>query len=68
MTEREELIELVRKIIAAQGSEAEIDAWLDDLQARVPHPAVSDLIYHSPKNHSAEEVVDIALAYRPIQL
>ncbi len=65
MTTREELIELVRKISDCAGTEEEIDAWLDELQQRVPHPAVTDLIYHGDRARTADEIVDLALAYRP---
>lgn len=68
MTEREELIALVRKIVACEGTEAEVDAWLDELQARVPHPTVTDLIYHHEVALSAEAVVDAALSYPTVPM
>lgn len=64
MTTREELVELVRKIVSCAGTEEEIDGWIDELQSRVPHPAVTDLIYHGDREYTPEEVVDLALAYR----
>jgi hypothetical protein len=63
---REELIDLVKEIMAAEGTEEEIDQKLSLLRKNVPHPRVSNLIYHD--DLSAEEVVDKALAYKPIQL
>ena len=68
MTEREELLALVQKIVECAGSEEEIDIWLDELQSRVPHPAVTDLIYHNETSLTVEEIVDTALAYRPMRL
>jgi hypothetical protein len=66
MNLREELVALVRKIQAAEGSEQEMDAWIDELQSRVPHPAVTDLICYGDHEWSAEDIVERALAYRPI--
>lgn len=68
MKTRNELVELVREIMKCEGSEDELDAWLDEFQASVPHPSVTDLIYHHDRELSAEEVVDLALSYRPIAL
>jgi hypothetical protein len=68
MNEREELIALVRRIVGCEGTEEAIEAWLDELQSRVPHPAVTDLIYHHEPELTPEEVVDVALAYRAVPL
>ena len=68
MSTRDKLIELVRNIIEANGSEAQIDAWIDELQSQVPHPAVTDLVYYWEGEHSAEAIVDAALSYKPIPL
>jgi hypothetical protein len=66
---REELIALVQRIMDSDGSEEEVDEMISLLQASVPHPEVTDLIFW-PKHGepSAEDVVDAALAYKPIQL
>ena len=66
---KSELVVLVRRIMAADGSETELDHMLALLSANVPHPAVSDLIYY-PKGSmlSPEQVVELALAYQPIVL
>ena len=66
---RFELVELVRKIQAAEGSEEEIDRMIASLEASVPHPHVTDLIFYPEgPDLTAEEVVERALAYKPIQL
>jgi len=67
---RQELIEVARGLLAASESEAEFDRLLDVLERNVPHPTVSDLIFHPPDGIelSAEEVVDSALAYVPTAL
>jgi hypothetical protein len=63
---REELVEAVRRIMEVQGDAGELDELLDVVQANVPHPAVSDLIYWPPEGQdlTPEEVVARALAYR----
>lgn len=63
---REELIQLVEKIMKAEGSEQELDDLLDLLMDNVADPDVSNYIYYD--DLTAEQVVDKALAYRPIQL
>ncbi len=63
---REELIEIVRKIKNCEGNEKEIDAMISLLEKNVVYPDVSDLIYFDEK--TPEEIVDIALAYKPIYL
>lgn len=65
---RDELIELVERIMAGEGTESEHDELVRLLEANVPHPRVVNLIYHSEPQLSAAEVVDEALAYRPIAL
>ncbi|MCZ7416984.1 bacteriocin immunity protein [Streptomyces sp. WMMC897] len=65
---RQELIGLVERIMAGQGSEQEHDALVQKLMDSVVHPHVTDLIYYANPELSAEEVVDAALAYRSIAL
>ena len=63
---RDELVELVRKIMTCEGSEKEIDEMIFLLRGNVLDPQVTDYIYYDEK--TPEEVVDLALAYKPIQL
>nr|WSX78867.1 bacteriocin immunity protein [Streptomyces sp. NBC_00899] len=65
---RDELIRLVERIAAGEGTESEHDGLVRLLEANVRHPTVVDLIYRSGPQLSAAEVVDEALAYRPIAL
>jgi hypothetical protein len=65
---REELIHIVQQLIDATLPEEEEDRLLEELKASVLHPRVSNLIYYSDPQLTAEEVVDQALAYRPIEL
>ncbi len=63
---REALIDLVRKIMNCEGNEEEIDEMTFLLMKNVIDPQVTDYIYYDEK--TPEEVVDLALAYKPIQL
>ena len=65
---REQLVALVGKLLRAEGTAEELDAWLMLVQRNVPDPVVSDLIFRARDQLSAEEIVDRALAYRPITL
>ncbi|GAA0971701.1 MULTISPECIES: bacteriocin immunity protein [Streptomyces violaceusniger group] len=65
---RDELIDLVERIMAGEGTESEHDSLVTLLERNVPHPRVLGLIYYSDPPLTAEEVVDKALAYRPIEL
>lgn len=72
-SQRSDLIRLVQHIMAAQGTEEEIAQWVNDFKNRVPHPHAANLIYYPHRSGlgndpSAEEIVDAALAYKPIQL
>jgi hypothetical protein len=69
---RAEAVGLVQRIMDADhASEEEADGWLERLDTALACPAghVSDLIFWPPgRELSADEVVDQALAYRPIAL
>ncbi len=66
---REQLVELVRRIIAVNGGESEVDGLIAELEANVPHPAVSDLIFWPGRRElGAEQIVDEALAHKSIAL
>ncbi|OLZ59342.1 hypothetical protein AV521_45535 [Streptomyces sp. IMTB 2501] len=65
---REELVRIVQQLIDARLPEEEEDRLMEELKASVLHPRVSDLIYYSNPPLTAEEVVNQALAYRPIGL
>jgi hypothetical protein len=63
---REELIELVKKIMTVQGTEEEIDKMIEVLKKNVPDPRVSNYIFYAEM--TPEQIVDKALSYKPIQL
>ncbi|MFJ2774705.1 hypothetical protein [Streptomyces sp. NPDC087300] len=65
---RDELVEIVRRLLTAAPDS---DYYRRLLQANVPHPRVSDLVFHPAddlSHASAEQIVDAALRYRPIAL
>ena len=67
------LIELVEKIIRVQGTEEEVNEWVHLFEQNVLHPEASGLIFWSSdyglgRSPSAEEIVEAALNYKPIQL
>ncbi|HAH18838.1 MAG TPA: hypothetical protein DCL29_07530 [Eubacterium sp.] len=63
---REELIELVKKIMKCEGTEEEVDNMIDILEKNVINPEVTNYIFY--EENTPEEVVDKALAYKPIIL
>ena len=63
---REELIELVEKIMKCEGTEEEVDNMIDVLKKNVIDPEVTNYIFY--EENTPEEVVDKALAYKPIIL
>ncbi|MFL9653695.1 e9imm peptide [Streptomyces sp. PB17] len=69
---RAEAVALVQRIMDGDcASDDEVAGWLDGLGRALACPSghVSDLIFWSPERDlSADEVVDQALAYRPIVL
>ncbi len=68
-SERELLIGLVTKIMNCDGSDEEIDSWLDQAQGLVKHPSLSDLIFYPEQEDTTpEEIVDEALSYKPLSL
>lgn len=73
MAERSELLRLVSLLMSGSGTEQEQDAALAELRAQVAHPRVSSLVFWPEREGlgpapTPEEVVDAALAYRPIEL
>ncbi len=63
---KDELIELVKKVKKADRTEDEIDFMVREIKRCVLDPNVTDLIFWS--NKSAEEIIEIAMSYKPIIL
>ena len=64
--DRTELIRLVERIMRCEGTEKEQDELLELLEKNVLDPQVSNYIFY--EENTPEEVVDKALAYKPIIL
>lgn len=64
--ERAQLLTLLKRLMQDRLPEEEQDALLELLTRETGHPNLSDLIYF--ENLSPEEVLERALAYRPIEL
>ncbi|GID97609.1 hypothetical protein ACFQFC_23855 [Amorphoplanes digitatis] len=65
---RDELVEIVRRILAAEDAS---DYYLLLLTTNVPHPRVGDLIFRPPPDlvdAPPERIVDTALSYQSITL
>ena len=63
---REDLIELVDKIMRCEGTEEEQDELLELLERNILNPEVSNYIFF--EDNTPEEVVEKALAYKPLIL
>jgi len=69
---RQELVRIVTYLMSGEGTEEDQDAALKALESRVLHPRVSSLIFWPShegfdRELTPDEVVNIALAYRPIE-
>ncbi len=66
---REELIVLVEKIIKAEGTEQEVIDNVLLFKQNVPDPEAGNFFVKIEyDNWTAEQIVDKALSYKPIQL
>ncbi|CAH3520616.1 MULTISPECIES: bacteriocin immunity protein [Enterobacter] len=64
--QRQELIELIKKIQRSEGTEEEADNDIDLLCRSVEDPQAANYIYY--EELSAEEIADKIINYKPIQL
>lgn len=65
---REELIELVTKIIECEGTEEEIDNMIEIVEKNTSCPDLNDLIYWNNHNLTPEQIIDTAMNYKPINI
>lgn len=65
---RDELTELVTRLMTAQGTEEQLDADLERLRESVPHPSPGGFLADTTREWTSEEIVEACLAYRPIVL
>lgn len=68
ITDRAELVALVQRIVDMRYTEEELPDILDLLARSTACPEVSDLIFWPKREMTATEIVDAALAHRPIIL
>lgn len=68
ITDRAELVALVQRIVDMRYTEEELPDLLDLLARSTACPEVSDLIFWPKREMTATEIVDAALAHRPIIL
>jgi hypothetical protein len=68
MSDHLHLIDLVRKLMNAEGTEDEQDNMLTELQQQLPHAEISNLIFWDDRDLTPEQIVEEALAARPIIL
>lgn len=62
---REQLIDLVRRIRLGEGSDEEASNWIMQIEKSVPHPDALDVITRGNWDLSEEQVVDKLLNYKP---
>jgi hypothetical protein len=62
------LVELVRKLMNAEGTEDELDEMLNELQQQMPYAEISNLIFWDDRDLTPEQIVEEALTARPIIL
>ncbi|MEU1665261.1 hypothetical protein ABZ547_16860 [Streptomyces sparsogenes] len=63
---REQLIDLVARIILFDGTEEEVGRMEALFEENVPYPGAYSLIYQSDPEMTPEEIVDKALSYKAI--
>jgi hypothetical protein len=68
ITDRAEIVALVQRIVDMRYTEEELSGLLDLLVRSTACPEGSDFIFHPKRPMTATEVVDSALAHRPIIL
>jgi hypothetical protein len=79
--ERDELVLLVERVMnpPVGSTQEEDDAVVMELERRIPRPGITDLIFYPERTEgrsllkgrdelTAEEIVELALAYRPVEL
>jgi hypothetical protein len=62
---RDQLVDLVSKIMRLEETGDILDEWVWQLKQNVAHPRVSDMIFWPDKQRTAEQIVDEALAWDP---
>jgi hypothetical protein len=56
-----EMVANVKRLLTADGTEAELDALLAQLMEALPDGGILDLIYYPDKERTAEDIVNAAI-------
>ncbi|MEC0129010.1 hypothetical protein [Paenibacillus pabuli] len=68
MSNHSHLVEMVRKLMNAEGTGNELDDMLTELEQELPYAEISNLIFWDDRELTPEQIVEEALAARPILL
>ena len=58
---REEMVSAVHGIMMVEGTDAEFEAWMLQMENELPNSHIGDLIFYHRPELSAEQVVDEAI-------
>ena len=64
---KDDLIAIIDFLLSGEPSESEYDYFIQLLEIQTGNPHITDLLFHSDLE-TAEEILEEALTYRPIQL
>ena len=62
------ILELVKQALDPKLRDEDLGQLLERLDRMVPHPDIGNLMFHQVPELTAEQIVERALAYRPIAL
>lgn len=65
---KKEMIDIVQKILLGDEEEWLLDSYLDVLQYSITDPRLSDYIFWNEGEMTASEIIEKALAYKPIDM
>lgn len=58
---REEMVSAVHRIMMVEGTDAEFEAWMLQMENELPNSHVADLIFYHRPELSSEQVLDEAI-------
>ena len=58
---RKEMIDIVRRVSNAEGTEEQLDRLMDELETAAPNARISNLIFWTSPELTPEQVVDEAI-------
>jgi hypothetical protein len=63
--DRQGLLKLITLLYEGEGDDRQASEWIALIEANVPHPRVSDLIFYPKRDMTPEEMLEEALSYVP---